>query len=592
MADDEGNSVPGADAVNASSSTSFVVGAAAAFVRLQEDLSAYAAAVAADPIAALSATPPHLVVLLFLAPALALWLYFQLRTPFQANSIAKLDRPFSDDQTTGEDEAADITKQIKDAPVTEAIWQIGVSGKAVAVSEEGTLLAFEFSKSGRIPTVEEVVTTLFKAISKPVEGRPRRPRVAMVLATSPLTPAAVGQVAAKVAEKLELRIATQDALEPEMTELKERRKTEVAKIKAATPVATPQKPTMQPPPRRACFVCKKEIEGKPRQCSSCKAIIYCSPECATKDWPQHKIMCETYKKNVQRLTDENLHDLPFTFYNKKKHLENFNQLPFLVDNGIHNVGVYRRLCQCFVQLQWGELSGELEAQMNLPQHKDDPQKRFALTGLPKELYPLGKPFKEGVDVDKIESWASWYDAVGLPLSSPVAIVFEVPLTLWYMIKNFAPVRVEKGRRQLTIHLVGPEREADLVHILPTLFSFLPNTDIVIHMVGLNLSKRLRDEHKAYTFTNGDSTLHVTLRPEEYTTVHYDGSAFGLDRKTRGASPPDLVVLMNAAVFQYPTYFATIKLLIEKGQRTLFTEPIETSIEIMAKQFQGLGGSLS
>ncbi|KAJ1556024.1 hypothetical protein HK405_008632 [Cladochytrium tenue] len=90
MADDEGNPVPGADAVNASSSTSFVVGAAAAFVRLQEDLSAYAAAVAADPIAALSATPPHLVVLLFLAPALALWLYFQLRTPFQANSIAKV----------------------------------------------------------------------------------------------------------------------------------------------------------------------------------------------------------------------------------------------------------------------------------------------------------------------------------------------------------------------------------------------------------------------------------------------------------------------------------------------------------------------
>ncbi|KAI9328767.1 hypothetical protein DFJ73DRAFT_861369 [Zopfochytrium polystomum] len=533
---------------------------------------------------------PHMVVILFLAPALAVWVAIQISS-FKSTSTLKLDEPFVDDRAESS-ENEEAAKLAAEAPFTDAVWQIGVSGKAVAVSEEGALLAFEFSKSGKLPTVDEIVATVQKAAGKPNEGAARRPRVAMVLSTRMIPNSAVDLVAEKVKGLLDIRVASQEALEPEMPELNEKRKAELEKTKAAQPAQPAQKPTMQPPPARACFVCKKDIEGKPRQCSACKAIIYCSPECATKDWPQHKIMCGTYKSNMLRLNEEKLHNLPFTFYSQKKQLENFNQVPFLVENNIHNVGVYRRLCQCFGQLQWGELSGELAAQMDLEQNKGDPEKQFALTGLPKELYPLGKPFKEGTDVNAIESWEAWYNATGLPLSSPVAIVFEVPLTLWYMIKNFAPVRMENGRRQLTIHLLGPEREADLIHILPSLFSFLPKTDIVIHMIGPNLSKRLRDEHRSYTFANDSSTLHVSLRSEEYLNVHYDGSAFGLDRKTRGASPPDLVVLMNAAIFQYPNYFPTIKLLMEKGQRTVFTEPIETSVEIMSKQFQQIGGALS
>lgn len=35
----------------------------------------------------------------------------------------------------------------------------------------------------------------------------------------------------------------------------------------------------EPPPRR-CYACHVEIKGKPSQCSACKAIIYCSPDCA------------------------------------------------------------------------------------------------------------------------------------------------------------------------------------------------------------------------------------------------------------------------------------------------------------------------
>ena len=35
-----------------------------------------------------------------------------------------------------------------------------------------------------------------------------------------------------------------------------------------------------PQPNRGCYTCKQEISGKASQCSACKAIIYCSANCA------------------------------------------------------------------------------------------------------------------------------------------------------------------------------------------------------------------------------------------------------------------------------------------------------------------------
>jgi hypothetical protein len=51
---------------------------------------------------------------------------------------------------------------------------------------------------------------------------------------------------------------------------------------------------------RVCAACgatrQQTTQGKLQQCSGCKgagraAVYYCSTECATKDWPVHKIVC-------------------------------------------------------------------------------------------------------------------------------------------------------------------------------------------------------------------------------------------------------------------------------------------------------------
>ncbi|KIK48627.1 hypothetical protein CY34DRAFT_798148 [Suillus luteus UH-Slu-Lm8-n1] len=39
-----------------------------------------------------------------------------------------------------------------------------------------------------------------------------------------------------------------------------------------------------------CSQCETEME-KPRKCSKCRSVLYCSPECQKKNWPTHKRVC-------------------------------------------------------------------------------------------------------------------------------------------------------------------------------------------------------------------------------------------------------------------------------------------------------------
>lgn len=39
-----------------------------------------------------------------------------------------------------------------------------------------------------------------------------------------------------------------------------------------------------------CTQCETEME-KPRKCSKCRSVLYCSPECQKKNWPTHKRIC-------------------------------------------------------------------------------------------------------------------------------------------------------------------------------------------------------------------------------------------------------------------------------------------------------------
>lgn len=52
-------------------------------------------------------------------------------------------------------------------------------------------------------------------------------------------------------------------------------------------------------PARICVMC--DNDGA-QQCTSCRAIRYCSTECQKLDWPLHKLVCKTWnEKYADRL---------------------------------------------------------------------------------------------------------------------------------------------------------------------------------------------------------------------------------------------------------------------------------------------------
>ncbi|KAJ3142014.1 hypothetical protein HK100_003877 [Physocladia obscura] len=605
------NNATGAEVNATASAASSILQFATAVVRvLTNDIPTFAVLLATNPFEALKMT--HVVVLLVLLPALLLWLRVQLADIRSVKQI-NLDAPIEDDLSASAADFDLVKKKARESPKNLAVWQVGVSHNAVAVSEEASLLGFNFFKTPGTPTVTEISETICLVMIKPFEGIPRRPSTIAFLPSRVVSDAQVKEISDRIVtvfDPEDIRVVTMEEIESEIPKLREKRAEEIKNnptlaapsvVQAAAQATAVQKATaaasgdpsakpaqqklpMNPTPPRGCFVCKKDIEAKTKQCSACKS---------TKDWPNHKIMCPIYKSNMDRLAAEELHALPFEFYNGKKQLDNYNQVPFLVEKELHNVGVYRRLCQCFQQLQWGELSGELEVQMTADAIKNDEQKKFKCTGLPEELYPLGRPLKEGVDPDRINNWEDWYNAYDLPLSSPVSLVFEVPLTVFFLVKKYAANRTINGRRQLTLHMLGTERESDLIHLFSYLLPLFPNTDIIIHMVSPVISKRLRPEHTAFEFKSENSTLAVTLTSAEYGLVHYDSSYFAsTNKKTAGATPPDLVLILNGSVFQYQTFAPTIKLLMDKKARIVFTEPIETAAVVMGKQFENMKWNLS
>lgn len=135
-----------------------------------------------------------------------------------------------------------------------------------------------------------------------------------------------------------------------------------------------------------------------------------------------------------RIDEWKLHDLPFEFYNTAKQLAGYNQVPFLSRHGLHNVGVFRRLCGCFAKVPFGELAGQFI--VNLQASSPNPESKFRMLGLPMHAFPMAKPFPPNVNVSDIDSWKSLFEARGWPLDSPLPLVLDVPMTIWHFINKF------------------------------------------------------------------------------------------------------------------------------------------------------------
>lgn len=189
-------------------------------------------------------------------------------------------------------EEAGLQEAAAKAPTSNLIWEIGVSERSASVAEDGRVRTIAFTKDLRPPTSSHIIATIIKAIAAPDYHNGmviRRPNVAIFLETRMCSDKVVEDVTAGLS-RLGIRIATMESIKGELPVLTKKHDEEIAGERqgealadAAAAIVVPKPdPSVKflPMPARSCFACKKEIDGKASQCSACKAIIYCSPECS------------------------------------------------------------------------------------------------------------------------------------------------------------------------------------------------------------------------------------------------------------------------------------------------------------------------
>jgi hypothetical protein len=157
------------------------------------------------------------------------------------------------------------------------IWEVGISGRSCSVSEDGVLRAIEFTSDLTKPSVGHLVSTIKKAMVEPLDEQSaiRKPEFVVFLDTAVLNDTEMEKVS-NLLRKLEITVTSLDFLKQNRSELFDIKKT----LPLINDVISQDDIPFNKQPPRGCFNCRKEIFGKASQCSACKAVIYCSAECA------------------------------------------------------------------------------------------------------------------------------------------------------------------------------------------------------------------------------------------------------------------------------------------------------------------------
>jgi hypothetical protein len=149
-----------------------------------------------------------------------------------------------------------------------------------------------------------------------------------------------------------------------------------------------------------------------------------------------------------------------------------------------------------------------------------------------------------------------------------------------------------------VHLLGAEVEADYMPAFELLVGLLPSkTRLAIHMIGPEISPRLEPSHRGMYFVSPERGTEVllSLTSSVYTPEHYSGSV--MTKESGGSLPfgkgtPDVVIILNGNLLGHESWVESIKLLVDEGQKTLVTEPMEQGIEAIARNLPALGAQLS
>ncbi|KAL4228307.1 Zinc finger MYND domain-containing protein 15 [Mactra antiquata] len=319
---------------------------------------------------------------------------------------------------------------------------------------------------------------------------------------------------------------------------------------------------------RCCNVCRlRGTSGLFKKCGSCNAMLYCSKECQVKDWRyhgqmshcSHKLWCTRmamYMSNIDKLKD-----LPFTFTNETT-LSTFTEtryIEFLKSHGIYNQGGWRTEITQQQSVTFGELTD----------YNDDDD----IIVLPVESCILDDPIISVTDLQY--SWMSYYNCRGFRMDSPIAILMQWPLTLFYIIKHCLPNDYPNWSenfdgKNLLVDIVGVEKEVDILPVFKELGYLLPDLTIDIQMYGKEISSKI-DGH-VYEVNNLKIKVFKGLYHKISTT----------------ARAPSVVIGFNAGLAAYKQWSQTLVKLRSQLVPAYFTDYCEYSFDCSRLSVEELG----
>ncbi|XP_062621593.1 zinc finger MYND domain-containing protein 15-like [Saccostrea cucullata] len=315
---------------------------------------------------------------------------------------------------------------------------------------------------------------------------------------------------------------------------------------------------------RTCHFCHIRAEQQLLFfCPMCQAVLYCSAECQSQDLQgnssqSHSFWCSKFKSYMK---DTEITEFPFEF-SKETCSPDFDEMQyseFLQNNGVFGEGCWRR--EGFNPAE--------EVQKHRYGRYMDLDNPYIL--------PVESCMLDGqVCVDSqsaVVDWSSYYRCRGLDLSSPIAVLLQWPLTVFYIIKyllNFDNVR-HPSDGQIYIDIVGVEKEVELIPVFKELGYLLSDLVISIHMFGKHLHHKVKE--KSWTFSNVTITVH-----NQFYHKHVSQERI-----------PTVVIGFNAGLAAYPSWIPTITKLKDMKTPTYFTDYCRSSIELSKMMLQDHSG---
>lgn len=294
-------------------------------------------------------------------------------------------------------------------------------------------------------------------------------------------------------------------------------------------------------------------------CPMCKAVRYCSEECCEADWKgllfggiyhSHQVGCPKIKSYMEAV--EPLKDFPFSFIEETSSIDFTlaKYKEFLIQHDVYNFGAWRYEHCSAVNIisEFGDLS-----MLNFP----------LVLAEEKELQstePIAAP------VHPLTNWEAYYEWRGFSLNCPLAILLTYPLTLYYIITSCLSVHYSSNFPQsLVIHILGAEKEADMLVYFLELGHLLPSYKLEIHFFGNKIS------HKAHGFQKIQGNLTFYLHRKLWHKIT--------------SSNPHLVIGFNAGLAAYKSWTQTLKKLEEKEIPAYFTDYCHYSHDWSADHLQ-------